>query len=79
MIKRTCMALLRKIFGTGIAIAIALTVSGPIPRPLDKQERLPLQRRLKVAGVRATEVVDKLADAAVHARRCTPLHPGRRT
>jgi hypothetical protein len=47
---------------------------------LHKQEALPLQRRLRVAGVQAPEVVDKPAAAEVEAaRRCTPLHPVRKT
>jgi len=38
------------------------------------------QRRVRLAEVRVPEVVDKLAVAAVEApRRCTPLHPVRRT
>jgi hypothetical protein len=46
---------------------------------LHKQEALPLQRRLRVAGVRAPEVVDKLAAAEVEAAgRSTPLQPVRR-
>jgi hypothetical protein len=50
-----------------------------------KEEVLPLQCRLRVAGVRVTElpapeVVDELAAAEVEAaRRCTPLQPVRRT
>jgi hypothetical protein len=48
---------------------------------LHKQEAPPLQRRLRVAGVRAPEVVDKQEAAAVEAavRRYTPLQPVRRT
>jgi hypothetical protein len=46
---------------------------------LHKQEALPLQRRLRVAGVRAPEVADKLAGAKVEAAgRSTPLQPVRR-
>jgi len=47
---------------------------------LHKQEALPLQRRLRVAGVRAPEVVDKLTGAEVEAAlRCTLRQPVRRT
>jgi hypothetical protein len=47
---------------------------------LHKQQALPLQRRLRVAGVRAPEVVDERAAAEVEAaRRYTPLQPARRT
>jgi hypothetical protein len=39
-----------------------------------------MQRRLRVAGVRAPEVLDKLAAAEVEAvGRSTPLQPFRRT
>jgi hypothetical protein len=47
---------------------------------MHKQEVLTLQRRLRVARVRAPEVVDKLAAAEVEAAgRSTPLQPVRRT
>jgi hypothetical protein len=47
---------------------------------LHKQEAPPLQRRLRVAGVRAPEVVDKLVAVEVEAAgRSTPLQPVRTT
>ena len=70
------MAVLRKIFGTSIAIAVALTVSAP--SSAFAQAGGAAARR--AAGVRAPEVVDKPAAAEVEAaRRYTPLQPVRRT
>ena len=70
------MAVLRKIFGTSIAIAVALTVSAPSSAFAQAGgPAAPAQG----GGVRAPEVVGKLAAAVEAARRCTPLQPVRRT
>jgi len=63
------MTVLQKIFGTSVAIAIALTISAPFPALRNKQELPLLERRRKVA----------LAGAEAAADRHTLLQRMRRT
>ena len=73
------MAVLRKIFGTSIAIAVALTVSEPSSAFAQAGGAAPAAPAQGGRG--GAEVVDKVAAAEVEAaaRRCTPLQPVRRT
>ena len=73
------MAVLRKIFGTSIAIAVALTVSEP--SSAFAQAGGAARCSAGSGWPAVPEVVDKPAAAEVEAAapRCTPLQPVRRT
>ncbi len=74
------MAVLRKIFGTSIAIAVALTVSDAVLGLCTSRRLCPCSAGSGWPGCGAPEVVDKLAAAEVEAAgRGTPLQPVRRT
>ena len=73
------MAVLRKIFGTSIAIAVALSVGDPSSAFAQQAGGAATAAPDRVARVPEVEV-DKAAAGEVDAPgRCTPLQPVRRT
>jgi hypothetical protein len=75
------MAVLRKIFRTNVAIAVALTICAPSSAIAQAGGAAPAARRRKVAvePVRAAEAHKAAVAEAEAALRCTPRQPAQRT